>query len=210
MIELKDITIKYNDEFIHQNFNAKFTDGTINILTGPSGCGKTTILNIIGLINQDFSGKLIINDQECQSLNTKARLNLYRKEIGFLFQNFGLVENESIKQNLLIGLKYKKIKKKDKIAMIEKTVNSLGIKHDLNQKIYRLSGGEQQRVALARLILKDSKIILADEPTGSLDKQNAKLVMNSLKKFRDEGKIIVMVTHDTELINDADQWIELR
>ncbi len=209
MIRLEGLNIAYGDKEIITDFNAKFESKKLNFLTGPSGCGKTSILNAIGLINDNYRGKIFVNDCELKKVTNKIRVNKFRYEIGFLFQNFGLIENQTIEDNLLIALKYQKLTKKEKRNKIIETLCYLNIDLDPKQKIYCLSGGQQQRIAIARLLLKECQIILADEPTGSLDMDNSLIVMDELRNLAKLGKTIIVVTHDLELIKAEDRCISL-
>lgn len=202
MIIGKDICKRFGNQVIFENFNFEIHDGEFVCFSGDSGAGKTTLLNIIGLLEPIDSGHLIINGKEYQK--SKDIRRFYQKEVGFLFQNFALVENKTVKQNLDLV-----IQKKNSEMTIDKAMQRVGLNNKLNSKVYTLSGGEQQRVSLARLILKECNLILADEPTGSLDKRNAQIVMNILRNLNKEGKTIIIVTHDEEIKKQVDRRIEL-
>lgn len=202
MIVGKNITKKFEELTVFENFDFEIQDGEFVCFSGESGSGKTTLLNIIGLLEPIDSGKLIINGREYKTNRDKREY--YKNEIGFLFQNFALIENKTVRQNLRI-VKKTGTNKLD----IECVVGRVGLKDKLDNKIYTLSGGEQQRIALARLMLKDCNIILADEPTGSLDKRNATAVMGFLRQLNEEGKTVVVVTHDEHIKKMADRRIEI-
>ncbi|WP_456318255.1 ATP-binding cassette domain-containing protein [Priestia megaterium] len=137
-------------------------------------------------------------------MNSKEHLNYFRTKIGFLFQNFALVDNKTVKENL------KLIHKNSRTNIsIESALQTVGLQNKLNKKVYTLSGGEQQRVALARLMLKKCDVILADEPTGSLDKANAEKVLNILKELNEQGKTIILVTHDENIKKQGNRIINL-
>lgn len=189
MIEIKNLTKKFDDKVLFSDFNLTIDDGAFVIFSGPSGCGKTTLLNMIGAIEKIEVGNIIVDGIDIK--NKKTHLSYFRTKIGFLFQNFALVDGETVRENL------KLIRKDCKTELsIEEALTTVGLDGKLNQKVYTLSGGEQQRVALARLMLKKCDIILADEPTGSLDKNNAETVLNILKQLNEQGKTIILVTHD--------------
>ena len=165
-------------------------------------CGKTTLLYMLGGIEKPDKGEILYGDTD---INKTSKRLFYRDTVGFLFQNFALVENRTVKENLSM------IQKSGRSGIsIEEAIETVGLSDKLNTKVYKLSGGEQQRVALARLLVKKNSVILADEPTGSLDSENAKMVMQILRKLNKEGKIIIMVTHDTSLFKGADVIVELR
>ncbi len=202
MIEGKNITKKFNDLILFDRFNFKINDGEFVCFSGASGSGKTTLLNIIGLLEPIDSGELIING--VQYTTTKQKLEYYRTQVGFLFQNFALIENKTVEQNLEIVAKENRTS-----CSIMDVLDKVGLQDKLNSKIYTLSGGEQQRIALARLFLKKSNIILADEPTGSLDAKNAQIVMRSLLDLNQQGKTVILVTHDETIKRMARKVFEL-
>ncbi|MGE6313514.1 ATP-binding cassette domain-containing protein [Bacillus cereus] len=202
MIEIKNLTKIFDDKILFSDFNLKVDDGKFVIFSGPSGCGKTTLLNMIGAIEKIDTGEIIVDGIDIK--NKKNHLNYFRYKIGFLFQNFALVDNKTVKENLRL------IRKDCQTNLsIEESLKIVGLTEKLNKKVYTLSGGEQQRVALARLMLKKCDIILADEPTGSLDKQNAESVLNILKKLNKQGKTIILVTHDEEIKKQGDMVVDL-
>ncbi|MCC9080386.1 ATP-binding cassette domain-containing protein [Enterococcus faecium] len=170
-------------------------------LVGKSGAGKTTLLNIIGLITDISEGIITIDGQQKLSVNSRNAMLLRRYTIGYLFQNYGLIEDESVLWNLKLALEYKKMKKEDKLKVINEYLKQFNLSDMLNKKIYQLSGGEQQRIAIIKLILQGSQIILADEPTSGLDKENEQVVMKLLKELNEKGITIIMVTHNMDLRN---------
>lgn len=192
MIELKNVCKKFGDHVIFENYNLKIDDGEFIILSGDSGCGKTTLLNIIGGLEKPDDGKVLVNGLDVY--NKKNQLELYRHVYGFLFQNFGLIENKTVRENLSIF-------KKSALSgvSIEEALSYVGLSGKSDSEVYELSGGEQQRIALARLLIKKCSIILADEPTGSLDKNNAETVLSLLDGLNRDGKTIVLVTHDEKI-----------
>lgn len=199
LIRLKNIKKSFGSRILFDNVNIEIEDGEFVGLVGRSGCGKSTLLNIMGLITKVDHGNISIGSEKNLKINSKAALKLRRNTIGYLFQNYGLIDEETVKWNLLLSLEYKKLNKKEKIKKIETLLSDFNLNGFINKKIYELSGGEQQRVAIIKLILQESKIILADEPTSGLDIENVKFVMNSLKKLNESGATIVMVTHNLDL-----------
>ena len=173
--------------------------GELITILGKSGAGKSTLLNILGL-NQEFtSGEFHIFGKSVNKLTNKEKMEIKRKEISFLFQDFGLIEYETIDFNLDIGLRFKKMSMKErKTAKIE-ILKKVGLEKRLKTPVYLLSGGEKQRIALARTFLKNGRIILADEPTGSLDDSNKKIIFSILQELVAEKRLVIVVTHDTEL-----------
>lgn len=205
MIELKNINKQFHDKKIFKNFNLKIETGDFIAIVGESGSGKTTLLNIIGLLEKKDSGDIIIDDQV--NPNAKQTLLLQRNHFGYLFQNYALIENETVEKNLKIALKYQsQINKKEQISQALKDVD---LSNYEKKKIFELSGGEQQRIAMARIILKKCDYIFADEPTGNLDKKNRDQVFDILKRMNNEGKTILFVTHDLELAEKAKRIIKI-
>ena len=202
MIEGIELSKRFEGRVLFENFNFKIESGEFVCFSGVSGCGKTTLLNMSGMIEPFDSGKLLIDGDAI--VTPKQRMQYFRKKLGFLFQNFALVENKTVEQNL------KLIRKQDRTNLtMEEALKRVGLYGVLKQKVYTLSGGEQQRVALARLFFKQSEIILADEPTGSLDEANANRIMQILKELHQEGKTIILVTHDEKIKRMAERVIEL-
>ncbi len=193
MIKISNLNKAFNSRQLYKGLDMTIEDGDFVIFKGPSGCGKTTLLNMIGGIEDVDSGSVVINGYDTSK--KRDRQKILSEEVGFLFQNFALVEEKTVKQNLsFVKKKYRQnIEMKDALSFV-------GLSEDvLNKKVYTLSGGEQQRVAIARLIMKKCNIILADEPTGSLDRKNADMVFDLLNGLNEKGKTIVLVTHDSQL-----------
>ncbi len=198
-IELKNINKSFSNNILFERFNLDIAKGELCVIYGKSGCGKTTLLNIMGLL-EFCSGDVLINGKKYRSRSFKAR-DLLKKEIGYLFQNFALIDDETVYENLKIVCN-----DKNKIEEILKRVDLENIS---KKYIYQLSGGEQQRVAIARLILKDVSLILADEPTGSLDTTNKQIIMKLLEQLNEDGKTVVIVTHDNDFRVIASKIVEL-
>jgi putative ABC transport system ATP-binding protein len=202
MIEITNLNKKYGDNIIFENFNLSIESNVLAILSGESGRGKTTLLNMIGAIEKIDSGEIIVDGIDI--MDKKKQLNYLKYKVGFLFQNFGLIENKTVKKNLEI------VKKNIRSNYtINEVLDIVGLKNKLNSKIYTLSGGEQQRIALARLLLKKCDLVLADEPTGSLDKKNSDIVIDLIKQLKDMGKTIVIVTHDEYIKAKGEVIIDL-
>lgn len=203
MIELKNVTKAYGNKTIFSKLSFKIDTGEFVVFSGKSGCGKSTMLSLIGGIEKATSGQIIVDGTDIT--NNYNRIKYFSEKVAFLFQNFALSENKTVKQNLEM------VPKKSRSGVsIPDALKAVGIEDKLNEYIYTLSGGEQQRVALARIMIKKCDIILADEPTGSLDKENANAVIDILKKLNTEnGKTVIMVTHDEELKKVGDRIINM-
>lgn len=204
-IEISNLSKSFGKHVLFDNINLNIEEGKITCLYGTSGCGKTTILNILGLVEPYDSGKIKYNGKTIKS--RKDTLNFLRNDVGFIFQDFGLLENETVWENMQIVYKIKKMK--DAKIKIEQVLNELNLSNMLNRKVYELSGGEQQRIAIAKMILKDPDLILADEPTASLDDDNKQIVLSMLRMLQQKGKTVIIVSHDEQVRNFADIAINL-
>lgn len=209
MMEIDNIGKKFNDQYILQNIKLTINKGEMVALVGKSGSGKTTLLNILGLISAPSSGRYKIKGKSINSINSKQAMILRRNTIGYLFQNYGLIDDETVEWNLRLAYAYKKISKREQELQINQLLNEFQLEGKGKNKVFQLSGGEQQRVALIKLIIRDCEIILADEPTGSLDAGNRDLVMERLKDMNKLGKTIVIVTHDLNVAEKCNRIVEL-
>lgn len=202
MIELKAVKKSFGDRVLYQDLNLTIADGEFAVLTGASGCGKTTLLDMIAGIEPIDSGVILADGLNITK--RKNRLTYFQTKLGMLFQNFALIENMTVRKNLELVQR----KSRSDIS-IEDALRHVGMQDYLDKKVCTLSGGEQQRVALARLMVKRCSIILADEPTGSLDTDNAARVMAILSDLNRMGKTVVMVTHDTKYQGMGSRQIDL-
>ncbi|MDR1521410.1 MAG: ABC transporter ATP-binding protein [Streptococcaceae bacterium] len=209
VVSIKNFSKKFGQKVIFDNFNLEILEGDMIAITGPSGSGKTTLLNTIGLIEPVEHGEYLIFDQLVPKINSKQSNKIIREKISYLFQNFALVDNFTVKENLLMALKYVKKIKKDKESLIDDALRQVGLKNYQNLKIFEISGGEQQRVAIARSILKPSQLILADEPTGALDDKNRDEILEILFQLNKKGKTIIIVTHDNKVAENCQRVIAL-
>lgn len=203
MVRIEKLCKKYGDHVIFNDFDMTVNDGEFIAITGNSGCGKTTLLNMIGAVEPFDSGSIIADEYDLS--NKKIHLDYYREYVGFLFQNFALIENKTVKENLEI------VKKEYRnYFSFDDVLEKVGIPDKINEKIYKLSGGEQQRVALARLMIKKCRLVLADEPTGSLDTHNRDEVFDILREINsDLSATVIVVTHDPELAGRCHRQIVL-
>lgn len=206
MIELKNVYKKYGDKIIFEDLTCNIKKGEFVGIKGSSGSGKSTLLNMMGLLEPCDSGEIIIDSKLVDFRNNRQVKEILSKKISFLFQNFALIDDFSVLDNLFIGLD-KRIK--NKREKIENVLDDLNLNIDINSKVFKLSGGEQQRVALARVILQNKDIVLADEPTASVDKLNREIILSCLKDLNDKGKTIVLVSHDDYVISRTDRIIYL-
>lgn len=210
MIKIKNISKSFGDNKVLDNVSIHISNGEFIAIVGESGTGKSTLLNMIGSLEKTDKGYIEIDDRKISSSNRKLRTNLFRHTLSYLFQNFALVENLSVYDNMKIATKFVKKSKSEKEEMINKALLNVGLDGKTNQIVHTLSGGEQQRLAIARIIVKPSKIVLADEPTGNLDDENAKLIFEMLKNInREFNKTIIVVTHNLDYLSYFDRVINL-
>ncbi len=195
-ITLTNIEKKFGDKILFHDFSLAIERGEFLAIMGESGAGKTTLLNIMGLLEKPDSGAVTICGQKNPAFSSRAAVELRRHRISYLFQNYGLVDTETVENNMRTATHFKRIGKKEERRLIAEALEQAGLKGYEKRKVYTLSGGEQQRVALAKVIAKSPQIIFADEPTGSLDEHNRNDVLALLKEFHRRGKTIVVVTHD--------------
>jgi putative ABC transport system ATP-binding protein len=207
--ELSSIGKSYRKIDVIRGLSLKVEQGTIVSLSGPSGCGKTTLLNIVGLLEAPNTGTLKLFGREAPRPGSRgARLEL-RDRLGYLFQNFALIDNASVATNLGIAQAYARGSRQEKSLERERALERVGLQIDPRRPIYELSGGEQQRVSVARLLLKPCQLILADEPTGSLDASNRDQILALLRVMVDAGKTVVIVTHDPAVADFSDLNVHL-
>lgn len=207
MIELRNINKGFDDRIVLENLNYNFYEGNSYALIGASGAGKTTLLNIIGKLEEVDSGDIIVNEINLNNIKEK---DYFKNYLSYLFQNFGLIENKSIQENLMLAFIGEKISKLEMQKKMNEALKRVHLDVNLNRKIYTLSGGEAQRVALAKTILKDSPIILADEPTASVDQKNSEEIIELILSLKKENKIIIIATHSPDIYNQVDHILEIK
>ena len=219
MIKLKGIEKYYKNKFIKtyvlRNINIEIKEGEFVSIMGPSGSGKSTLLHIMGMLDVPSGGEYLFFDKPVHKLNEKQLSNMHKSYIGFVFQSYHLIDELTVYENLETPLLYQKIKSGERKAKVAEVLDRFNIvaKKDLFPN--QLSGGQQQLVAVARAVIAEPKLILADEPTGNLHSEQGKEIMELLKKLNDNGTTIIQVTHSKEnaeygnrIIKLNDGWIE--
>lgn len=216
MLEVYDLTKIYSEgteaeTFALNGITFKVPDGDYVAIIGPSGLGKSTLMNQIGALDRPTSGRVVIDGVNISELSSAQSAEVRNQKIGFVFQSFNLINRISATENVDIPLLVTKMPAKDRreraISMLEK----MGLANKVNKRPNQLSGGEQQRVAVARALATDPKIILGDEPTGNLDSKNTEKVMEILEQFhREAGKTLLLITHNMEVANRAKRIISIR
>lgn len=209
IVKIDGLNKKFKRKNVFSDFSLSVPEKAITTIFGSSGSGKSTLLNIVGLLETYNSGNVELFGQETPKINSRKAMLIRRNKIGYLFQNFGLMEINNIKQNLNIGLQYEKLSVKEKRIKMEQALEQVGLNKKLNDHIYNLSVGERQRVAIARILLKPAELILADEPTGSLDPDNRDYIMKKLLQIKDKGKTILVVSHDSKFKEISDNVVQI-
>lgn len=213
MIRMNKITKEYgkNESYIRalSEIDFEVNRGEFVAITGSSGSGKTTLLNILGCMDCPTSGSYMINGKETASLSSSEQAKVRNQTFGFVMQNYALIDHFSVYKNVELPLKYTKKKVTSKETRISELLKILDIEDKKNQMTASLSGGQKQRVAIARALVNDAEIILADEPTGALDTKNGIQVMEILSGLHQQGKTIIMVTHNPELIGYCSRIVKM-
>ncbi|EGV1459235.1 ABC transporter ATP-binding protein [Campylobacter coli] len=207
LIQIKNLSKKFGKVKALDNINLNIYKGEWLAIMGPSGSGKSTLLNILSLMDDPSSGKYILDNEDLEQINEEQKITLRREKIGLIFQQFHLIPYLSALENVMLSQYYhSSVDEEDAKAVLEK----VGLSHRLSHLPSQLSGGEQQRVCIARALINNPEILLADEPTGNLDEANEKIVLETLQKLKNEGKTIVLITHNPELANFADRTLILQ
>ncbi|MBR3230858.1 ABC transporter ATP-binding protein [Candidatus Saccharibacteria bacterium] len=213
IIELKKLTKRYGygdtESFALKDFDLTIKRGEFIMIMGPSGCGKTTLLNIIGLLDRATSGEYILNGENVAGIAARRQARLRAKKIGFIFQNFNLIEDLPVLENVALPLVYTGYSNTARLKNASSALKRFHLQEREYYFPYQLSGGQQQRVAIARAIVGNPEIILADEPTGNLDSRSSHIVMEELKAIHEEGNTIIMVTHNPSLTVYATRVINM-
>ncbi len=213
MLHMKNLSKIYRTHLIEthalRNIDINVKQGEFVAVTGPSGSGKTTFLNIAGLLEEHSQGDYLLDGITVGGLNDDARSKLRNEKIGFIFQGFNLIPDLNLFDNVDVPLRYRGFKANDRKERIENALQQVGLSSRMKHFPAELSGGQQQRVAIARALAGTPKILFADEPTGNLDSQMARSVMELLEDINTKGTTIVMVTHDSELAARAQRNIHI-
>lgn len=209
-LQVDALNKSFGSNTVLHNISFEIESGESVALVGPSGCGKSTLLNIIGLLETLDSGTINLEGRTYPSINSKKATLMRRTEINYLFQSFALINDWKVSKNLLLALQYTKLSKQEQERLIRTALENYGIGEKFDAVVNELSGGEKQRVAIARAMIKPGNLILADEPTGSLDKAMATIVIDSLlDSVHANHKTLLMVTHDMGIAQRCDRIIEL-
>ena len=215
LLELQDIKkifkVKNNTIETLKGINLKIEKGDFLAIVGTSGSGKTTLLNILGLLDEKSAGNYLLCGNDVGNLKEKELAKMRNAFFGFVVQDFALINDYSVKDNIKMPFEYsrKRISKADIDLKIKEICSRLGIDNKLKQPVKNLSGGEKQRVAIARALVNDPQIILADEPTGSLDKKTTAEILEIFKELKDMGKTLILITHDEKVAAITNKILQL-
>lgn len=215
LIELKNINKYYgtDKEKLHvlKSLNMEIEQGEFLMIMGKSGSGKTTLMNSLGFLDRFDDGVYLFNNEEVTHIDENKKSELRNKYMGFIFQQFHLIDSLTIGKNVELPLLYKgNVSKKVREELVLKYLTLVGLEEKIDRHPKELSGGQQQRVAIARALINDPYVIFADEPTGALDSETGIQIMNILKELNNQGKTIIMVTHDGDLVNYATRVIKIK
>jgi putative ABC transport system ATP-binding protein len=209
-VEVENVTKRFGERVIFDNISFSVLQGEFIALVGPSGCGKSTLLNMIGALETYDEGKIKICGKKLPKIESREATHLRRETINYLFQSFALITEMTICQNLYLAMNFVDCSRKDKLKKIEEILQKVDLLPLKDERVNTLSGGEQQRVALARTLVKPGGLVLADEPTGALDQVAAAKSFDLLKDLsRKYNKTVIMVTHSNEMAKRADRIIDM-
>jgi putative ABC transport system ATP-binding protein len=213
IIELKGLTKRYGygdtESFALKDFDLTIKRGEFIMIMGPSGCGKTTLLNMIGMLDRPTSGEYILNGENVAGISSARQARLRAKKIGIIFQDFNLIQDLPVIENVALPLVYVNRPRTVRLKSASEALSRFHLSEREYYYPHQLSGGQQQRVAIARAIVSEPEIILADEPTGNLDSRSSNIVMEELKNIHEEGNTIIMVTHNPALTVYATRVINM-
>lgn len=212
LIQLKNITKEYtNSEVVThvlQGISLEVEEGEFLAIMGPSGSGKSTLMHIIGFLDRATSGNYLFDGEDILNFTDDELAHIRNERIGFVFQSFNLLPRTSVLDNVILPLTYSQ--KKNHVALATKALESVGLGNRLSFLSNQISGGQKQRVAIARALVCDPKVLFADEPTGNLDSKSGSTVMNILGRLNEEGRTIILVTHDRNVAEHAKRIITIR
>jgi putative ABC transport system ATP-binding protein len=213
VIRLNALRKSYRTETVEttalDSIDLQIDAGEFAAIMGPSGCGKSTLLNIIGLLDRASAGSYMFEGREVAGLSESQLTDIRKRRIGFIFQNFNLIDELTVRENVELALLYHGISAGERRMRVDKVLDKVGIAHRSNHRPSQLSGGQQQRVAVARAVVAEPPLILADEPTGNLDTAHGEEVMRMLRSLNEEGATIVMVTHSPAHADYAGRIIDM-
>lgn len=214
LLESKNVNkyykLKDGEKFhVLDNINLAFNAGELVAIVGESGSGKSTLMNLIGGLDSDYAGELFVNEKDIRNLRRKELARYRKNQVGFIFQSFNLIGHLSVLDNVTIAMTLSNVRKKERIKHAKEILMELGLEKHINKKPNQLSGGQKQRVAIARALINDPEIIIADEPTGSLDSKTTMQVLEIMKDIAKRGKLVIMVTHSEKVASASSRIVKI-
>lgn len=211
LIEAIELTKTYSDGTqALRSASFAINEGEFVAIMGPSGSGKSTLLHILGFLDPQTSGIYRFNGKELKDHSSEEIAQVRNRDLGFVFQQFNLMPLQSVIENIYMPLYYSEVPKREWHARAEHAAQQVGLSHRMQHLAYTLSGGEKQRVAIARALINDPKLIFADEPTGNLDSKAGTDVLEILRSLHNEGRTVVLITHDQDVANQAERMLVIR
>ena len=213
LVDVQDICKVYNpgenEVWALDHISVQIQESEFVAIIGQSGSGKSTLMNMLGCLDVPTSGTYMLHGQDVSHMSDDELSDIRNKEIGFIFQGFNLIQNLTALENVELPLIYRGVSKKERIALAENALKKVGLENRMDHKPSEMSGGQQQRVAIARAIAQAPPIILADEPTGNLDSGSSREIMQILKELHEEGRTVILITHDNGIAAQAKRIIKI-
>lgn len=209
MLLVQSLTMAYGQRTLWADVNLVAAPGSMTAVVGPSGSGKSTLLNCVGLLTEPASGTITFGGCDLLRLGPSAKRRFRRDKLGYLFQNYALIEDATVKANLQVATRTRSLRGRAARAAMDEALRQVGLRGRLDDPIAQLSGGEQQRVALARILVRSPDLVIADEPTGALDDHNKDRVMAELRAMAERGAVVLIATHDQHVREACDSTLVL-
>ncbi len=213
LVDVRDICKVYNpgenEVWALDHVSVQIHEKEFVAIIGQSGSGKSTLMNMLGCLDVPTSGTYMLHGQDVSHMSDDELSDIRNKEIGFIFQGFNLIQNLTALENVELPLIYRGVGKKERIELAENALKKVGLQNRMDHKPSEMSGGQQQRVAIARAIAQAPPIILADEPTGNLDSGSSREIMQILKELHEEGRTVILITHDNDIAAQAKRVIKI-
>lgn len=213
MIKISNINKFYNlgEEKFHalKNINLEIKKGEFLAIMGPSGSGKSTMIKILGLLDREYEGEFLLNDQNVKELDDNTLSRLRNERLGYVFQDFNLIQRLTIRENIELPMLYSGKAQKECLHKVKELLDEINLSDKMNKYPSQLSGGQQQRISIIRALVNNPDIIIADEPTGALDSKTSEQIMDIFKKLNEEGITIILITHDVNVAKKAKRMVKI-
>ncbi|MFV0405654.1 MAG: ABC transporter ATP-binding protein [Propioniciclava sp.] len=209
MLQISDVGLAYGDHSLWQGVEFTVQPGEMTAVIGPSGSGKSSLLNCVGMLVKPDSGAIMFEGADLVRFGGGQQRQFRRAQLGYLFQNYALMEDASVTANLLVATRAARLRRRAAVEAMEEALAQVGLAGMRSHRVAQLSGGEQQRVAMARLLVRSPRLVLADEPTGALDADNRAVVMSHLRRLAEAGAVVLVATHDDTVRHACDTTLDL-